>query len=402
VVISGQYKGVVNFDSNSASFTYTTINNSSFILKLNHSGNAYWVKTLVGANSNDYSSSENLAIDASGNIYTTGDFSGTIDFDPSINTYTLSSGVFPKMYINKLSSNVNFIWAKELSCDKANIDINILGQINLAGTFRGSVDFDPSSNTYSMTSISNTFDIFISSLDTMGNFLWAVNFGGKKNEVAYSINVDNNYNIFTFGTFNDTCDFNPSVFTNTIASSGGQGCYLHKLTDCKALLPHLNNTIYSNQIICDNTQTILSVNYYSTTNWYNTQSGGSILATGSSYTTAALSLGTYTYYAEADACISSYFRTPVVVTVNACTVGISETELTTLFNIYPNPTNGSFFIETNYDCKLQIVDVMGNIVNQFKLKDGINRVNISDLSNSIYLLKFINGDLIISKKILKL
>jgi hypothetical protein len=53
-----------------------------------------------------------------------------------------------------------------------------------------------------------------------------------------------------------------------------------------------------------------------TINWYNVATGGTILASGISYNTGTLSIGTYTYYAGALTCTNSITRTPIIVNVS--------------------------------------------------------------------------------------
>ena len=56
-------------------------------------------------------SGTHLATDASGNVYTTGFFRDTIDFDPGISIYSLGSNGSTDIFIQKLDSNGNFIWS---------------------------------------------------------------------------------------------------------------------------------------------------------------------------------------------------------------------------------------------------------------------------------------------------
>jgi hypothetical protein len=54
-----------------------------------------------------------IAIDAEGNVYTTGYFIDTVDFDPGTGSMTNLSAVGGKdSFIQKLDANGNFVWAK--------------------------------------------------------------------------------------------------------------------------------------------------------------------------------------------------------------------------------------------------------------------------------------------------
>ena len=59
-----------------------------FVLKLNASGNFVWAKQLGGTAQDR---GESIVVDVYGNVYTTGWFEGTADFNPGSGTYNLTS-----------------------------------------------------------------------------------------------------------------------------------------------------------------------------------------------------------------------------------------------------------------------------------------------------------------------
>src|SRR3989304_4344772 len=68
-----------------------------------------WAKSMGGA-SDDRGYS--IAIDGSGNVYTTGYFWGTADFDPGAGTYNLTpAGGSQDIFVSKLNGPGNFGWA---------------------------------------------------------------------------------------------------------------------------------------------------------------------------------------------------------------------------------------------------------------------------------------------------
>jgi hypothetical protein len=54
------------------------------------------------------------------------------------------------------------------------------------GRFQAVVDFDPGEATFNMTSAGSS-DIFVSKLNTSGNFVWAKKFGGALSDDGLSI-----------------------------------------------------------------------------------------------------------------------------------------------------------------------------------------------------------------------
>jgi hypothetical protein len=78
----------------------------------------------------------------------------------------------------------------------------------------------------------------------------------------------------------------------------------------------------------------------------------------------------------------------------AVTTSLSEEETTFKFNIYPNPSNGMFKVETNGDNKKQtytVIDMSGRVIEQKISEENIVEFNISGLSNGVYYLKIGNS-----------
>ncbi|MFZ1457327.1 MAG: SBBP repeat-containing protein, partial [Saprospiraceae bacterium] len=60
--------------------------------------------------------SKDLAIDDDNNIYSMGHFNGTADFNPSLlGVHNITSAGNNDVYISKLNSSGNFVWAKAIS-----------------------------------------------------------------------------------------------------------------------------------------------------------------------------------------------------------------------------------------------------------------------------------------------
>ena len=64
----------------------------------------------MGGTSQDWGRDD--AVDSAGNVYTTGYFIGTADFDPGSGTYNLTSHGNDDIFVSKLDSSGNFVWAK--------------------------------------------------------------------------------------------------------------------------------------------------------------------------------------------------------------------------------------------------------------------------------------------------
>jgi hypothetical protein len=86
-------------------------------------------------------------------------------------------------FLSKLDQNGNFLWAKtiggSLTEDAIDLHVDALSNIYITGTFKGTVDFDPSGGVSNLSSISGFVDVFICKFDGNGNFVWAKNIGGS-------------------------------------------------------------------------------------------------------------------------------------------------------------------------------------------------------------------------------
>lgn len=226
----GIFTGTVDFDPGMGTSNLTSIGNSDiFISKLDSAGNFIWAKS-IGGPSGDFGSS--IALDRSGNVYATGNFIDTVDFDPGVGITNLISSGGRDIFISKLNSAGNFIWAKSMggsSDDFGNsIVVDGTGNVHISGSFSDTVDFNPGVGITNLTS-SGGRDIFISRLDSAGNFIWAKSMGGPSDDFSSSIALDGSGNIHTSGNFSDTVDFDPGTGTAYLTSSGGQDIFISKL-----------------------------------------------------------------------------------------------------------------------------------------------------------------------------
>ncbi|MFT5777682.1 MAG: hypothetical protein ACI837_000630 [Crocinitomicaceae bacterium] len=230
VFVTGTFEDTVDFDPGMA--TFDLISNGgwdAFIEKLDVNGNFLWAKSVGGT---EFQNATSLDIDALGNIYTTGSFRGTVDFDPNGATFNLTSVGASDVYIQKLDNDGNLIWAKSSGgtwSDEGNcLFLGKMGSVYVTGNFSGTVDFDPGAPTFNLTS-NGVLDVFIQKLDASGNFVWAKSVGGNQSDHGSSITVDTLGNIYVAGIFLGTVDFDPGVSTFNFTSNGAHDAFILKL-----------------------------------------------------------------------------------------------------------------------------------------------------------------------------
>lgn len=229
--IIGYFQGTVDFDPGPGTFNLTSAGgNDIFVSKLDPSGNFLWAKRM-GGGSVDYG--ECLAIDIFGNVYTTGLFAGTSDFDPGPGTFNMTAGG-ADIFVSKLNTLGDFVWAKQMGGGPSgdggySITVDSLGNVYTTGYFTGTGDFDPGPGFFNLVTASASHDIFVSKLDTFGNFVWAKQMGGPDEDHGLSVALDDFGNIYTTGTFYDTVDFDPDTGVFNLSSLGNKDVFISKL-----------------------------------------------------------------------------------------------------------------------------------------------------------------------------
>ena len=204
-----------------------------FIQKLAPNGNLIWVKQ-IGSDMRDEANA--ITLDGSGNIYITGTFSNTVDFDPGSKTYNLTGPYVGNPYVLKLDADGNFIWAKSLSGPKGgegrSISLDPYGHVYTTGYFQGTFDFDPGNEEFNITATG--LDAYIHKMDTNGNFIWVKAISGsgtpnRRHVLPNAIDTDGNGNVYTTGYFYEIADFNPGTETYNLTSYGSKDIFIQKL-----------------------------------------------------------------------------------------------------------------------------------------------------------------------------
>lgn len=229
----GYFSGTADFDPGPAVFNLSSAGNTDiYIKKSDSSGNFLWAKRMGGSGA-DYGISG--VIDSAGNIYTTGWFQATADFDPSAGTYNLSPGGTGDVFVSKLNSNGDFVWAKKIGGSATglpdrgqDIALGASGNLYLTGMFIGTADFDPGPGVFNITTIGNA-DIFVTKLDTNGNFVWAKNMGGTSFNSGHSIALDAQENVYTTGNYGGTVDLDPGIGVTNFSTNSSESVFISKL-----------------------------------------------------------------------------------------------------------------------------------------------------------------------------
>lgn len=175
-----------------------------------------------------------MQVDGLGNTYTTGYFTDTADFDIGTGEVFLTSNGFYDVFISKHDTNGNFEWVRKIGGTgfeyAVAMNTDDLGNIFLTGVYEGTVDFNPGSEEYLLTS-SGGLDIFILKLDPNGEFVWARSVGGVGYEESTAIDITPAGKVIILGYFYEEVDFDPGVGTYLMNSMGGSDSFILTLDE---------------------------------------------------------------------------------------------------------------------------------------------------------------------------
>lgn len=223
--------GDIDFDPGPGTDYHTTHGNrDAFIAKYDPSGAFQWARTW-----GDYNWDEALDtfVDGMGNIYVSGFFRETVDFDPGPGTeFRTAIGDFDS-YLSKFDSYGDFLWVRTWGADIDNtvrpLDVAAYGtdSVYVCGYFTGTVDFNPGADTDNHTSSGTS--AYLSKFDSSGIFQWVRTFGqpfGTGYEGAEGMAISNSEEIYLAGTFNGTVDFDPGSGVDVRYTNGWSDAFL--------------------------------------------------------------------------------------------------------------------------------------------------------------------------------
>lgn len=304
VFIVGSFGDVLDFDPDVGVFNMGVAGTThAFLWVLNNVGNFIAAREFGGSILNEFAKAMSLNFDAGNNMYITGTFSGSADFDPNGGVFNLSSPSIntQSLFVVKLNPIGNLLWAKAVDVVPGFID-NILGGaaavgscgVTIVGSFIGTADFDPNGGVFNLSSVG--FSSYILQLDPNGNFVYALRPNFAFNSPLL---IDALGNMYGTGVFSGTIDFDPSPNTfNLTAPASGNATFVVKL-----LPSPWSPTVISPVSACLNSADTLfaSTTLGSTLSWYNAASGGTFLGNGNSYTTPILT-DTAVFYVQDSTC----------------------------------------------------------------------------------------------------
>lgn len=210
--ITGGFLGTCDFETGAGTEERTsTGERDAYVVSLTSGGDFRWVSTFGSTNVDE---GLGIVVDAVGNSYTTGAFFDTVDFNAGPGTANRTSNGLKDGFLLALSPTGTYRWAGVMGGSgfdyASGIDQDGDGHLYVAGTFEGSADLNPVAGVETHDAL-GSYDSFLTTVTSNGNFRWASDWGGNPSDEAYDVTVSRGGFSYICGYFGGACDFDPGA-----------------------------------------------------------------------------------------------------------------------------------------------------------------------------------------------
>ena len=238
IYLTGVFSDKIIIDPNSTNkVLHANSQGNGFVIKLSGNGEIDWVGQISGLAGNPYGilvgpeRTISSTLDANGNFYLSGVFTGSIDVDPGLNKqqitarFTSQDGNFGYEYfIAKFNQNMALQWVKQFSLmtsyenslgsiSLVTNNVDEYGNVYSVGRIAKEMDFDPGPEKSTITPNGGQ-DLFVCKLDNHGDFKWVAPFQDSIRNVIVLCRpvfcLDKSSNIIIGSGFQGSVDFDPS------------------------------------------------------------------------------------------------------------------------------------------------------------------------------------------------
>jgi len=231
IYVTGLFQGSVDFDPGPGTDVHSSTGGfmmDPFLLKLDSSGNFVWARTWGGLSAD---LAYGVETDDAGNVYVTGVFQLSADFDPGPGQYVISSNGAIDVYVTTFDSSGSFRWARGWGGPSVefgkSVAVTGTGAVYVGGYFMGSVDFDPGPG-YDTHTSEGSNDAFVSRFGPLGSYQGVRTWGGAYTDDCDAIAVDSSDNLYVVGAYQRVVDFDPGPGITYRLANGAGDAYLSK------------------------------------------------------------------------------------------------------------------------------------------------------------------------------
>lgn len=228
IYITGQFEAGVNFDNTGGSAILTSTMGSSdiFVLKLDAAGNYLWANSMGDFM---WDAGFFVAVDNAQNVYISGVFAGTVDFDPGAGQSSLTAAGLLDMFLLKLDASGNLMYVSQFTGDgnefATSLKFDAADNLYLTGYSDLTMDLDPGAAQVLLTPQGGD-DSFLAKYDSNGALLWSNTIGGTGSDYAFSSSFNSAGEIYLIGAFQNSMTLDPGGLNITLNSAGASDIFV--------------------------------------------------------------------------------------------------------------------------------------------------------------------------------
>jgi hypothetical protein len=188
--------GYYTGSGNFGGVTFTSAGSEdAFLAKYSAQGQHLWSQSF-GSTGNDFFTG--LAVDSQGNVVVTGSYQYSVNFGGA----TFSSLGYPNIVLAKYSTTGAHLWSETFASGNSNwangVALDKNDNILLTGSFLYRIDFGGG---YIYSTPASNEDIFVAKFATSGAYVWGKRYGGTNTDRGSCIGVDGNGDVIVGGMF---------------------------------------------------------------------------------------------------------------------------------------------------------------------------------------------------------
>jgi len=237
IFVAGNFLGTIDFDPGTSTFNASSNGYDCYLSKFAMNGDFEWVRTFTTGSGIPFRvNARSVDTDRFGNVYLTGDFMGTVDFDPDPANeliLTATGGASPDPFLCKFNSSGELLWAKDKSTSQSEEygwDVKVDNSNNVFWSGYYVVELTDIDSGDTMRS----HYTFLTKFDSDGNELWNRKWPGSggNDDMPSLIDVDSAGAVYVTGYYFNIADLSGGVDPDnwSFGSTPGVNNYILKYT----------------------------------------------------------------------------------------------------------------------------------------------------------------------------
>jgi len=398
IYATGLLVGTVNFVTPGKTESVTSRGGEdTYVLKMDTSGDVVWIKNFGGPNQ-EYGMA--IDLDSEGNIYSTGFFQTTANFDTGSGNTSFTTTGNRDIYISKLNPSGDLIWARQLSGGQDDrglgIKVAVDGNVYAVGyTSQTTAVYKfmagPRPSAFYLDNIDQGENAYITKLNSNGDFLWLKGIGGAAGDRALGLVTDISNRLYVTGYIGGNATYDE---VETLTSVGGNDGFLVKINPDGTLPVHIAKFDGYN---------LSGINYLHWTTLSETNNQyfdieRSVDGIGFSAIKRIAGAGNssqklqYQYADDKPLSGNNYYRLRQIDyngDFSFSNVVLLKNQLSAQsISAYPNPGRGMVNISSTEVKDVKVYNSTGNLV----LESAVNAFDITSQPNGVYLIKVNTGN----------